>query len=771
MILDLLQATALLLALCLLQGGLARRCAHGGPAFAVGSGLIYGLACIAGMMMPITLAPGVIVDPRSVVLSVGALFGGPLAGAVAGLAAAAYRIWLGGSGVFIGVTTITLAVLLGLAFRLGAARGWLRPAPLQLFLFGVFTHATSLLLIATVPNQSLAGLFANLGLPYLLLMGAATLLLGALLRDLEQRRATECALAASEARLRAITAAIPDLVFVVDEDGRYLEVITRQENLLAAPPEQVIGRRLEEVLPAAPAALLRAALEQALASPERTCARYALDTPAGHREFQAWIQAIDAPIGGRRAAAILVQDITANVAAEERIRKLAYYDPLTTLPNRRLLVERLGHAIATNARTGLHGALMFIDLDDFKDINDLLGHHNGDVLLREAGARLRGVVRESDTVARFGGDEFVVLLELLAESADEALLAARQVADKLLEQLGHPYRLDGLDRKCTASLGLVIFNGHEHTADELMQRADLSMYEAKRSGKNTARVFDPHMRTELADRLALETELRGAIGSGAFLLHLQPQLDAGGRLIGAEALLRWNREGHGPTPPALFIPIAEQAGLMPALGREAMALACEELARWVALPGADGLVMAVNVSAAQLYEPGFVEEVLALLARTGAPAERLKLELTESLLLTDIERAIEAMTRLREMGIRFSIDDFGTGYSSLGYLQRLPLDELKIDRAFVRDLPANASSLAIVRTIMALADTLRIRVVAEGVETSAQHACLLDNGCDAFQGFLFARPEAVESFRARMSATDALHGSGTQPRGGADRDR
>jgi diguanylate cyclase (GGDEF)-like protein/PAS domain S-box-containing protein len=767
MILDLLQATALLLALCLLQGGLARRCAHGGPAFAVGSGLIYGLACIAGMMMPITLAPGVIVDPRSVVLSVGALFGGPLAGAVAGLAAAAYRIWLGGSGVFIGVTTITLAVLLGLAFRLGAARGWLRPAPLQLFLFGVFTHATSLLLIATVPNQSLAGLFANLGLPYLLLMGAATLLLGALLRDLEQRRATECALAASEARLRAITAAIPDLVFVVDEDGRYLEVITRQEDLLAAPPAQVIGRRFEEVLPAGPAAVLREALAQALASPERTCARYALDTPAGRREFQAWIQAIDAPIGGRRAAAILVQDITANVESEERIRRLAYYDPLTELPNRRLLVERLGHAIATNARTGLHGALIFIDLDDFKNINDLLGHHNGDLLLREAGARLRGVVRESDTVARLGGDEFVVLLELLAESADEALLAARQVADKLLEQLGRPYRLDGLDRKCTASLGLVIFNGHEHTADELMQRADLSMYEAKRSGKNTARVFDPHMRTELADRLALEAELRGALGTGAFLIHLQPQLDAGGRLIGAEALLRWNRIGCGMDAAGPVHP-ARRAG-----GPDARARARSDGAR---LRGARTLGRAArrhrSGDGGQHQRSPALRARLRrggprLLARTGAPAERLKLELTESLLLTDIERAIEAMTRLREMGIRFSIDDFGTGYSSLGYLQRLPLDELKIDRAFVRDLPANASSLAIVRTIMALAATLRIRVIAEGVETSAQHACLLDNGCDAFQGFLFARPEPVETFRARLAA-GAARESSTETRVGAD---
>jgi diguanylate cyclase (GGDEF)-like protein/PAS domain S-box-containing protein len=753
MMLDLLQATALLLALCLLQGVNARLHKPGSVAATLGAGLIYGLACVAGMMMPIALAPGVIVDPRSVVLSLAALFGGPLTGAIAATVAGAYRLALGGNGLTIGLVTIVAAVLLGLAYRRGVAHGWVRRAPLSLFAFGVLTHFISLLLIAQVPGQSLGRMFDTLGLPYLLIMGASTALLGLLLLDLEERLATQRALVASEARLRAITAAVPDLLFVVDEDGRFVEVITRQDELLMAPPSALVGRRAQEVLPPPQAALVHQVLGEALASGERCSVRYALDTPAGHRDFQAWVQAMDAPFDGRRAAVMLVQDITQNVASEAEVRMLAYYDPLTELPNRRLLTERLERAIVDNARSGEHGALMFIDLDDFKNINDLLGHHSGDQLLRETGQRLQATVRESDTVARFGGDEFVILLAHLAEAEAKALAAACHVADKLLERLGTPYRLAGLDRVCTASIGLVLFNGHDHTADELMQRADLSMYEAKRSGKNTASVFDPQMRAELATRLQLEAELRSALGAGAFAIHLQPQVDACGRLIGAEALLRWERAGHGMTPPGVFIPIAERAGLMPDLGREAMALACRELARWSGLPGARDLVLAVNISAAQIYQPGFVEEVIALLARTGAPAERLKLELTESLLLTDAERAIEAMARLREMGIRFSIDDFGTGYSSLSYLQRLPLDELKIDRAFVRNLPDNANSLAIVRTIMALAEALHIRVVAEGVETAGQHACLLNNGCDAFQGFLFARPEPVATFEARLAAT------------------
>ena len=750
MLLDLIRTTALLLALCMLLGVNQRFSASGSLQAQLGAGLIFGLICVAGMMMPVTLAPGVIVDPRSVVLSLASLFGGPLTGALAGLIAAGYRIALGGGGAAIGVTVIVIAVASGLFYRgtlrsLGASK-----APLGLFAFGVVLHFITLLMISQVPGQSMASVFEALGLPYLLVMGAGTALVGMLLLDIERRRATQLALQKSEARLRAITAALPDLLFLIDEDGRFLEVITSRHELLHTPAASVIGRRFDEVLPEAEGAAGLAAITRALDTGERQTLEYTLSTAAGARDFRASIQALDHALDGQRAVVALVQDVTQARASEAEIRNLAFYDPLTSLPNRRLLTERLEHALGDGSRGSAHGALMFIDLDDFKNINDVYGHQAGDLLLRETATRLCAIVRETDTVARFGGDEFVILLEHLPQGRREAVAAADQVAAKILTRLGAPYRIGGRQQTTTASIGLVMFGDRPYTAEELMQRADLSMYESKRSGKNTVRSFDPTMQSSLSERMRTQAALRASLESREFFLHYQPQFDREGRITGAEALLRWTHPREGAIPPFQFIKLAEQMGVMPELGRQAMEMACRTLAGWAADPRLQSCSLAVNVSPAQLYRPGFVDEVSALLAHTGAPAERLKLEITESLLLSDIEQAITAMKQLRAMGIRFSIDDFGTGYSSLSYLQQLPLDELKIDRVFVRDLPDNASSLAIVRTIMALADALSLRVIAEGVETHAQHTCLLDNGCDGFQGYLFARPEEGRAFTARF---------------------
>ncbi len=754
MLLDLIQTTALLLALSMLVGLTMRLWAPEHPHARASAGLIFGLICVAGMMMPLTLAPGVIVDPRSVILSLASLFGGPLTGMIAGLIAAGYRLWIGGSGTLVGLVTIAIAVAAGLAYRHSMRRARLPRGPLTLFAFGVLLHFGTLLLLAQVPGQNPAAVFDTLGMSYLLIMGAGTALLGMLLHDMTQRRATEQALLRSEARLRAVTAALPDVLFLIDEDGRYLEVITRRYTLLHAPADHVIGKRLDEVLPAAEAAAGFKAVCDAIATGTRQTLSYTLETPDGARDFHASIEAMDQPLDGKRAVVALVQDVTQARAHEAEIRSLAFYDPLTHLPNRRLLTERLESALASSQHAGTHGALMFIDLDDFKNINDLHGHHTGDLLLREAAQRLHAVVRETDTVARFGGDEFVILLEHLPHAPEDAIAAAEIVADKSLARLGEPYRIDGRHQSCTASIGLVMFHGGQDSVDELMQRADLSMYESKRQGKNTVRSFDPAMHSALSQRLHDQAALRAAVQARAFQLHYQAQLGRDGRIIGAESLLRWQRPGHGMVPPDVFIPLAEQIGLMPELGRQVLEMACATLARWAQHPGTRALSLAVNISAAQLYQPGFVDELSAILADTGAAPERLKLEITESLLLTDIEHASACMRRLRDMGIRFSIDDFGTGYSSLSYLQQLPLDELKIDRVFVRDLPDSASGLAIVRTIVALADALDIRVIAEGVETPAQHACLADNGCDGFQGYLFARPEAEAAFAARLEEPD-----------------
>ena len=876
MFIDLIQTTALLLALSLLQGHCSRLLGARPRLAEIASGIVFGGVCVVGMMIPITLAPGVIVDGRSVVLSMAGLFGGGVVGGIGTLIAAVYRGWLGGSGVFIGISAIVVAMLLGLSYRALSQRGLVSRGPVALFIFGVIVHALSILMISTVPGQTLAAVYANLGLTYLLVMGAATALLGLLLADLEHRAQTELALAKREAHLHAITNAIPDILFVIDDKGRYLEAKTHDESLLYRDISGLIGRTLHEVLPTALAARLLPEIQEAIANDRPRTVEYTLDTPSGQRTFEARIQAIDPQGHEPRAVVFIAQDITERVmleqerriaaiafesqqgmlvtdaetrilrvnraftevtgypaeevigkrtnmlssgrhntafyrdlweqltannlwegeiwnrrrngeeyperlaisavrnaagvvthyignftditlskASEAEIHTLAYYDHLTGLPNRRMLTDRLRQALALSDRSHSRGALMFIDLDDFKNINDVHGHHAGDALLQQAATRLQAVVRESDTVARFGGDEFVILLEHLSNDEVSAATAAEQIAEKVLSAFAQPFLLAKQEHKCTASIGIAMFNDHHQTVDELMQSADLSMYESKRQGKNQLHFFDPVMQRTVTERLQLEADLRRSLANNELELHYQIQCDAQGKVRGAEALARWRHPLRGLVPPTTFIPVAERCGLMPALGSHLLELACTRLGQWAHDPLRSTLRLSVNVSAVQLYAPHFVAETRSLLERTGCPPDRLVLELTESILLGDIEQAIQTMEALRTLGIRFSIDDFGTGYSSLAYLQRLPLDELKIDRSFVQDLPHTAESLAIVKTIVALARTLDIRIIAEGVEEQEQLDALIANGCDVFQGYFFSRPLAPDAFDAHLCATAA----------------
>ena len=748
MILELIQTVALLLALSLLHG-LAVRHLDGKPRLAeIASGLVFGSVCLIGMMIPINLAPGVIVDGRSVLLSMAGLFGGPVTGLVAGAIAGAYRLWLGGNGMVVGTTVIALGVALGITYRAVWARGWLARTPVNLFAFGVAVHALSMVLIGLVPAQSIANVYSTLGLPYLLIMGAATTLLGLLLQDFEVRQQNERALRERKARLRAIAGAVPDILFVLDENGRYLEVMTHDESLLYREAASVLGHRLQDILPEPVGTLVLDAIHQAIDTGAPAVTEYALETPKGHRFFEGRVQAIEGD-EAPRTVVLIVQDISQSKANEREIHALAYYDHLTGLANRRLLTDRLHQALAHSKRDNCLGALIFIDLDDFKDINDLLGHQAGDALLTEAATRLRGAVRETDTVARFGGDEFVVLVEQLPADRIAAAVMAERLAEKLLELMRAPYTIGSQSSVCTASIGIAMFRDHQQTVNELMQSADLSMYEAKRQGKNRIRFFDPVMQQTVAERLQLETDLRDALSGDQLELHYQAQCDADGRIDGVEALARWRHPTRGLVPPGLFIAAAERCGYMPALGRKLLEMACVQLGRWAADARFSAIRLSVNVSATQLYGPNFVADTCALLERTGCPADKLVFELTESMLISDMEVAIQTMEALRKLGIRFSIDDFGTGYSSLAYLQRLPLDELKIDRSFVRDLPDNASSLAIVKTIVALARTMGLRVIAEGVEETRQLDTLINNGCTSFQGFMFYRPVPIEVFEAQ----------------------
>ena len=444
-------------------------------------------------------------------------------------------------------------------------------------------------------------------------------------------------------------------------------------------------------------------------------------------------------------------DITSRKESERQIQHLAFYDPLTELPNRRLLLDRLHHALAASGRSGRQGALLFIDLDNFKDLNDTLGHDKGDLLLKQVAERLTSCVREGDSVARLGGDEFVVVLEDLSTTPTDAAAQAEMIGEKVLANLSLPYRLATHEYHCTPSIGAVLFNDKHQVVEELLKQADIAMYQAKKAGRNTLRFFDPQMQETVNARAALEGELRKAIDYQQFQLFYQIQVDGSHHPRGAEALIRWIHPDHGVVPPTQFISLAEETGLIVPIGQWVLESACAQLKAWEQAPLTRRLVLAVNVSPKQFRQTDFASQVRAAVRHHGINPTLLKLELTESMLLENVEETIATMNALKAIGVRFSLDDFGTGYSSLQYLKRLPLDQLKIDQSFVRDIATNTSDKTIVRTIIAMARSLNLDLIAEGVETQEQHQRLLSKGCCHFQGFLFGEPAPIEKFDALLT--------------------
>jgi diguanylate cyclase (GGDEF)-like protein len=458
---------------------------------------------------------------------------------------------------------------------------------------------------------------------------------------------------------------------------------------------------------------------------------------------------------GRQAMVLLELRRQRRLLESERAaaERLALHDPLTRLPNRQLLFDRLRHALAVCSRTRSSGALLFIDLDNFKTLNETLGLALGDQLLQQVASRLSACVRRTDTVARLGGDEFVVMLEDLGATPKDAAARARGVAEQILAALNQPYQLAEHGHFSSPSIGITLFSEEHADAGELLKRADLAMYQAKAAGRNTLRFFDPHMQRTVAARAALEADLRQGLRNNDLLLHYQPQVDGNGHPTGAEALVRWRHPVRGLVSPAEFIPLAEETGLIMPLGRWVLESACSQLACWATRADTAHLTLAVNVSARQLRHPDFVEQVLEVLRRTGAPPRQLKLELTEGSLIEDVEDTIAKMFALKALGVGFSLDDFGTGYSSLAYLKRLPLNQLKIDQSFVRDVLTDANDATIARTIVTLGRSLGLAVIAEGVETEAQRDFLARHHCDAFQGYLFSRPLPADQFDAFMRAS------------------
>jgi diguanylate cyclase (GGDEF)-like protein/PAS domain S-box-containing protein len=458
------------------------------------------------------------------------------------------------------------------------------------------------------------------------------------------------------------------------------------------------------------------------------------------------ILAVSEPDGSVAHYVGTISDITHNVEAEAEIHRLAYYDPLTQLPNRRLLLDRLGQALVASKRSSRFGALLFLDLDFFKSLNDTLGHDVGDQLLIEVAKRLHEAVRENDTLARMGGDEFVVTLEDLSVNADEAAVQCELVGEKIRESLAQPYQLGRHEFHGTTSLGVTLFHGQDASIDTLFKQADLALYQAKACGRNCLRFFDQTMQTALNERSELEVDLRQALKLGQLELYYHAQIDRNRHVVGAEALLRWMHPKRGEVAPEAFLPLAEETGLILPIGSWVLKSACQQLKSWSGNPATHDLTLAINISPRQFRDAHFVRQVEQVLAETGADPKRLKIELTERMVIDNVADTIQKMLVLNAIGIGFAMDDFGTGYSSLSDLKKLPLEQLKIDRVFIQELTSDRGNAAIVRTIITMGLSLGLKVIAEGVETEAQLEFLDHAACASFQGYLFSQPRPLEEF-------------------------
>lgn len=572
----------------------------------------------------------------------------------------------------------------------------------------------------------------------------------AFLIDFTERKHSEMALKESETRLRTIIEQSP-IGIALGRDGVSTQVNAVYLQMFGYDDvDEVCGHPLIHQI----APQCRAEVEERMRKRIQGIPTEASYETVGLRkdgsQFPLYVSAKRVLLNDGPMTFAFLIDFTERKTAEDRINRLAFYDPLTGLPNRQLMIDRLLHALASGARRGRKGALLLIDLDNFKTLNESLGHVTGDSLLQLIPQRLLSCVHEDDTVAHFGGDEFVVILEDLSENAVEAAAQTEAVGESILAALNQPYRLASDEYRCTASIGATLFSDNQQTKDELLKQVDMAMYQAKRDGRNLLRFFDPKMQNAINARAMLEGSLHKALENDQFLLHYQIQIDSSGNPVGAEALIRWVNPQSGMVSPEKFIPLAEDTGLIVPIGQWVLEMACAQLKKWESAELTRKLVLSVNISAKQFLLADFAAQVQSVMRRYGVTPELLKLELTEGMLLDNIEDTIGKMKILRDSGVRFSLDDFGTGYSSLQYLKRLPLDQLKIDQSFVRDIAIDGSDRAIVSTIIAMAQSLSLEVIAEGVETEEQRLFLFEKGCRYYQGYLFGEPVPAKQFEALL---------------------
>ncbi len=555
-------------------------------------------------------------------------------------------------------------------------------------------------------------------------------------------------------RMDSFSNAMGEGMFVLDRQGIVTYINRAACRLLGYQREALLGRQLLPLILSPASQPQHLGSTNPLLDPQRWQQPYEgenLFVSASGKTFPVEVSSRPVRRKDRFVRIVTVfSDISERKAHSEHVYHLAYHDALTGLPNRRLLFERLQESLGRSNGSS-RGALLFSDLDRFKQINDTLGHKVGDALLQAVAGRMLRIVGDQGLVAHTGGDEFAVLLERLDTDPERASAQARSLAEKLRSSMREPFGIDSQYHQMSVSIGVALFDGPETGADELIKRADMAMYEAKAGGRNAIRFFDHDIAVQLSQRVTLEADLNQALALQQFRVFYQPQFDSNGRMVGAEALVRWLHPERGLVTPGHFIPLAEETGLILPLGQWVLEQACQQIERWRGQPVLGELVISVNLCAHQLLQANFVESITSVLMATGANASRLQLELTESVLAHNIDDATHKMRRLVALGVQFALDDFGTGYSSLSYLKRLPIQQLKIDASFVRDLQTDPNDVVITQTIIALGQSLGLEVIAEGVETEAQRDILLQQGCRLFQGYFYARPQALADLVALVN--------------------
>ena len=767
---DLLYNAALLITLAVIYDALSLESIKNITVRQVITGLFVGILGLIVMNTSWEMIPGVLFDTRWVLISLCGIFFGFVPTLIAAIIMVGLRVSIGGDGALMGSISVILSGCIGYAFGFFLKYKSLSLDWFKLYAFGILNHLSVLSTMLLMPDHLRYKAIDAMILPFFLIFPICTMLVGLVLLRQRDRRQDEYNLSESkkllhieQSLLRGLIDSIPDLISFKDVQGRYLGCNHAFERYTGMTEKELKGK-MEKDLPVNFNSSGMAILdEQKIITSGKA---YRQDEwvvyPNGSKVLHETIKkTFDGFDGTRYGLMSVSRDITERKKQEEQIQRLAFYDPLTQLPNRRMFQDKLQLMLTASSRDERLNALFFIDLDHFKTLNDTQGHNMGDQLLIAVAGRIQGSLRDEDLVARLGGDEFVVMIANLGSDEKTAIHAAEEVAKKIRLSICKPYNLsvtgdsdttNELVFHCTPSVGISIFKSNLTSHDEILKQADVAMYQAKAAGRNTIRFFDPAMQSALEKNASILAELHQAIDNDELELYYQIQVDETKGIQGAEVLLRWCHPTRGMISPIDFIPLAEESGLIIPIGYWVLNTACNQLKAWESKPERENWQISVNVSALQFKQSNFVEQVEEIIASTNINPHCLKLELTESMVLENVDNTIEKMHKLNQHGIDFSMDDFGTGYSSLSCLKRLPLKQLKIDQSFVRDITTDPDDAAIVQAIINLSSSLNYDVIAEGVETHEQRKFLYKNGCSQYQGYLFSRPVPINEFEKIVSA-------------------